>query len=336
MSVHISDSEWRYETSGGIPYKLMEGYPKGSVESENGEATEQYIINADDLSAFLLESFPPMLVWPGGLWAYPPTRRCPSFIGLSTKKIDFESFVTSKPCDPSGIDSDATNETYSQFMLLKISYEPSRLDEDDEGDDTLTFLEIDSDTAGKYLMVPPHGDAATFKAAQAVAHRSPDPEHGDPGQERVDVGDDVGVSSVDVPVTKTIPQIEWSVRFPRVNRLALPTIIKKLRACLGKVNLTVIPALFDAEVETCLCMGYSIREEFQWGGDGSLPVSIDIKFIEQRITEEGDDFVKGHNYVYNPNKGIFEKIKFNGRFLYETANMNSIWTQLDSDDFDSG
>ena len=35
MSVNLSSTTWRLRTAGGIPYKLVDGYPKASFEEED-------------------------------------------------------------------------------------------------------------------------------------------------------------------------------------------------------------------------------------------------------------------------------------------------------------
>ncbi|MCK5632679.1 hypothetical protein KAH94_02950, partial [bacterium] len=63
MSINVHPSNWRLRTTGGIRYKLLEGFPKGTFEAENGKITEQYVIQSSDLIPFVLESFAPMVEW---------------------------------------------------------------------------------------------------------------------------------------------------------------------------------------------------------------------------------------------------------------------------------
>ena len=57
MSLNEQSSTWNCRTSGGIPYKLMEGYPTGSIDNEGGfDTTEVYLMEASNLDAFIKES----------------------------------------------------------------------------------------------------------------------------------------------------------------------------------------------------------------------------------------------------------------------------------------
>ena len=53
MSLNLDVSTWRRQTAGGIKYKLVEGFPRGSFErnDDSSEFTateeEEYIIQAD-------------------------------------------------------------------------------------------------------------------------------------------------------------------------------------------------------------------------------------------------------------------------------------------------
>ncbi|MEE9592521.1 MAG: hypothetical protein V3W28_02950, partial [Thermoplasmata archaeon] len=152
MSLNVPYTSWGLRTGGGIRYKLLEGSPKGSFGPEEATATEEYVIRAQDLLSFAIESFPvPFELAATGLF-YPLRRRFPGLASLVTKKVDWEPWEAGLPCDPFGFDSGAPAGTHGPFVKVTVEYGTmSENDEERDPDDPQTFLEISANASGEFL-----------------------------------------------------------------------------------------------------------------------------------------------------------------------------------------
>ena len=304
MSINIDPSNWRLETAGGIKYKLLEGFPRGSFDPEAAKIQEQYIIQASDLQAFVEETFSSMFLWSDNVIFWEPTRPMPGLPLLRTATLDFEPFEGSKPGDPFGSDAGAPSATYDQFTKVTVNYETSKDREPDPNDPT-TFLEVSANAGGEYLMIQVQGEAHWGGAG------------GDP------------VQGPNIPVTKTIPETEWTVRWPRVPNALLPALIAQMRASMGLVNSGVMPLLRGAVAETVLFMGYSLRETFSWRNTDveSPPVEVEMMFKEKHVVQDGE--VLGHNHVHRDDKGEFQKLFLpNNEPAYASTNLNAMFPPI--------
>ncbi|MDD5245739.1 MAG: hypothetical protein PHU49_17160, partial [Syntrophorhabdaceae bacterium] len=97
MSVNEDPLTWRRRTTGGIPYKLMEGGPRFNFAEEDGSAEETILIQSSRLLDFVNESFSDITVFPGSVWNHRPARRMPGFPQFITKTISTEPFPPGKP-----------------------------------------------------------------------------------------------------------------------------------------------------------------------------------------------------------------------------------------------
>ncbi len=315
MSLNIDPSQWRLRTSNGIPYKLMEGYPRGKV-GDNVSIQEEVIIRAEDLVAFCGESFPHFYLI-GEKFRYSQGRQCPNLPGLFTVDISFEPFEQGKPSDPFEMDTSADTGTYAQFMKLMIEFGPRQQGSPDgSSDDVIDFLEVTEDVEAELIAVDPMSSSAQWQNFDVWN----DPDTG----KTWDAGALNAVKSPDVQVSRTIVETGWNVQWKRVSYAALPFLIARMRSCAGMVNSKTMPLLHNAEPGTILFKGYSSRIQYFWGGEDKPPVTITQKLTEKRIVE--NDIVKGHNYMYRPETGRFELYLVNGKPIYDEIDLNTLWT----------
>ena len=302
MSLNIDPSSWRLRTLGGIPYKLMEGYPKGSFDEENGAVTEQYIIEASNLADFVEESFSDTTVIPGIVWLYRPARSYPGLAYLVSKKLDFVPYPPGKPGDPYGIDvGTGFGETYAQFLLVTIEYSSGKSDEGDQD-----AVEIGATATGEFLMYP----------AKNAKFESDSDEEG-------------ALSNPVLPLSKVIPSLEWSLKFRRIARSRMGTAVALARTMLGKVNSLPMPILMATTAETILFCGFSATTKWTWR-DKDPFFEMELKMLEKVVNEDGE--IKGHNHFYNPNTGLWEKLERTdsegeglGTYVYNLANLNQMF-----------
>jgi len=342
LSINIDPSSWRRRTEGGIPYKLMEGFPKGRIADGSAEAREEIIIQESDLVDFITESHYRTVVLPGNIVSYQAARECPGFSGLYTDNIEFEPFIPGKPGDPFKQDTGAPDGTYGEFIKLSITYTPIEQGGGGGGgggDDPTSFLDVSTDI-GAESIVP---EAATSDMYRVSSQKWTDPN--DP-QHVYAIGAMIPLKDFNVGINKLQPQTEWSVNWPHVSRDSLVVLQNRMRICSGRINSVAMSLFNGAEPGTILFMGGATRTEYVWvGADQQPPVSLSMKFIEKRVVEDG--IVKGHNYTYIPDVGKFELIAkqsnaeqmegetaaaFTARqiasriYSYESTNLNYLWT----------
>jgi len=302
MSVNISSTNWTLSTPGGIKYKLVEGYPKGSFEDETASIEEQYIIRANQLNAFIAESFPSTLVM-GGQWFFRGKRVCPHHNRLYTKRVAFEPFDETRPCDPFNVHG-ADVATYSENLKLTISYS---VDEDQESEDNNneSFLTVTADTGGEWLVVDAAEDAVWA---------------GEGAWE----GLDEETEEFQLPASQLVPKTQWNVKWPKFPNSVLPDMVTRCRKAFGKVNSEAMPLFQDAVAATILFTGFSYSQEYSWkeGPAVSFDMSFDEKFIEDGNVFDED---VTHQHTYRPGKG-FQKLLINDEALYKTNDHNDLFT----------
>jgi len=308
MSIYADTSEWRLSTNDGIPYKLLDGYPRGSYGEENATAEERYIIRASDLTAFVLESFPPMVTWEGTTLAFSSRRAMPGMDNLITRSISYEPLGQGKPCDPHDVDPGAPDKAYTKFVIVTIQYTTGKRASD--ANDPETFLEISAGAAGEFLMLPMRG-AWTL-------HPGPNDQ----------------VQGANATFGQVIPEITWTVRWPQVPRAFLEMLVTTMRPLLGHVNTAAMPLLQQAPAGTILFMGFSFREQHTWrnGLMDSPPVEIEMIFNEKHLAIEGA--VIGHNHFWREETGRFEQLFVGveagagGRLVYPMADLNTMFPPI--------
>jgi len=298
MSVNEDPSTWRLIT-GDVPYKLINGFPTGTINEETGQVEEKYIIQASDLRAFIAISFPLGIALDQENIYLTPNRRYPGSVAFVTQSVRWESLDSSKPCDPYGADPGAPVGTYCPFLTLTITYVTGKK-QDDENDAT-TLLEVSADASGEFLMYPIRG-LAKWGAANGPA-----------------------AQGAQLPASKLVPTTQWTVRWPRINRVFLPRIITAMRNRIGTVNNAAMPMFLNAAAETILFAGYSYREDYTWReGWEDTPASIDLKFVEKRVVQGAD--VVGHNHFFREETGEFVKLFMpGGGLVYHSSNLNNIF-----------
>lgn len=318
----LDATTWRRTTDGGIPYKLMEGYPKIQGSGDKVTATEKYIIRSSDVNAFYVESIPAPLVFLGSV-TWPNRRRMPGAAILITKSVDFEPFNSTLPFDPfDGDDEDADDEapdgTYDPFCAVSISYETvqneSGQDEQDPNDPE-TFLEHSVTIGGEFLSIPNNkielhqgGTAGT-----AIV-----PGQGTPIKDRV------------APIVKTIPLIEHQLKWKNCLRPFWSRIISYL----GHINDRKYTFSgggtsyeLAARKHCMLFMGVSGQQSYLWNGAsiGVQPWSLDFRFMHKEVTESGK--VYGWRHIYVPEDGKWVQMtRANGEPLYQEANLVKLFT----------
>ena len=336
MSLNVDSAEWKLTTDGGIPYKLLEGYPTLHFFADGAEAKEEIIIEKDNLVDFLREAIYMAQVTTTGGVSYRRSRQCPGFSGMYADDIKVEPFPKDKPLDLTGeYDNDAS---FARFLKLSISYKPMESGDETSGDDPTPWLEVTSDFAVEVMAAK--ADTSTLYWVTDQAYVDVDT------QQQYAVGDWVPLRSLNMGETRVSMMTEWTVSWKHVPRAAEAILRVRMRLAGGTVNSVAMPLLGNAEPGTILFMGASGRKETVWAGEGEQPpYTIDMKFTEKRVVEDG--VVKGHNYVwvpeanrympvirrevltsaeYTPTKGWYtnETLGY-GRPLYLYTDLNLLW-----------
>jgi len=333
-----------------IPFKLVDGYPKGSFEEETGEITEQYIIEAKRLMEFICYSFSEQEAWPGlPNWVYRPPRSyrtkgdvsggadsevSDALASMVTKKIAFEMYPVGRPGDPFLCDEGGTiyepgvgdvavggpeDDTYAQYVLVTITYGPGKAT---EGSAELNFndvLDIRANASGEFIMLSSNAKLRWQGDPRDVAGA-------------VDWGE---CKEANVNLTKVLPGVEWVVKFKRVPFSELSGITSGLLDLLGKVNDSSVELLNNAEYETILFMGFNYTSYFSWRNAESF-VEMELKFVQRRVA--GTIFVDtyggeatetevflGWNHFWSPeNRRWLYLVDADGIKMYEEADLGAL------------
>ena len=305
-------SEWRLHTRGGIPLTVLSR--SGGFSKEEATATEQYLIPAQYLLAFALESLPRPFVFLGSL-IYPRHRPLPGLSSMVTKTIRWEPFDSSLPVDPFNGDVAADDKTYGEFVKVTINYAtvPNNDEDESDPDDPQTFLEVSANASGTFLAVPTRGNATWDDADYS-------------DEEILMAAGDLGVKEVDIPQTIIQSEVEWSVRWPQIPyEYWTSRLVTRLRDKLGKVNQGEMSLFHDAPAETIMFLSWSMKRSYTWreGESGSSPIELDMRFLEKNF-KSSDGVQVTHNHVYRPGFG-WRRMLINGENMYASANLDSIF-----------
>lgn len=286
---------WRFLTDGGIRYRVV------NLEGEATQAatrfTETILLSADDLDAFIDESFPlPEII--DGISIY-NNRAYPGLSNLRTSRIQIKGHLGSKPIDPYEIDAAANANTYQDVLMLAIDYE-NDLEKDPNNPET--YLNFSVNASGEFIHVT--GGNADFGRESA--------------------GTKVGPNKNPVtPATIFVPKSEWTIRQRQVShKYFKDTLIHRLRNGIGRINSkTLPPPFFGAYPETMLMVGWSLQQEFQRevldpdfvGPPQSFerPMDISISFEEQFIQGDANDYsLKTEKVSYKTGDKVIEGTVF--------------------------
>jgi len=303
MSINLNPKFWAL-SAGGIPYKLMNGFPTGSLNEESGQIDEKYIIQAKDLAGFLGLSFPRGINLDEETFIVSPNRRYPGSTAFHTTSVAFAPLRDALPADPYNLDPGAPSGTYDDFIVVSVSYITGPQNEDEN--DPTTFLQISADSTAEFLTVPVRG----LNAAWSDSHASWKAED--------------QVKSPLTNVTKIVPETQWDVTWPRINRAFMPTIIEAMRNRMGLVNEKKMPLLQNAVAETVMFIGYSYQEDYTWReGWENTPVTVGMKFLEKHVKQDGK--VIGHNHFIKDETGQWEPLQINEKPVYESSDLNNLF-----------
>lgn len=292
---------WRNISASGIPYRVIQ--QTGSFSDEEASVTWSALIESVNLSAFVIELFPPPLVI--GNRVIPQSAQLPGFTNLRAKKLSFKSHEGDKPIDPFLADPLAPIGTYGGTVRVDVEFGQS-LKQGTE--DPNTFLEISSNASGEFLHTTGPNmkwvrQSGTGDANAANTGADDDTGEPDPGAAGSDQPEEENIDPT-VPVIITVPTVEWTVKWTQIPSDVFQSIIvHRLRVLLGKVNSSPYAVLFSAPAETLLFSGYSYTQQYSWRDDtfGSPPIKLEMKFVEKRVFWRG--VICGHNHVWRPGKG---------------------------------
>ncbi len=312
-------STWRLRTPNGIPYRLLAGMPTGSFSLDTSKFQEKCIVRNSDLFAFIAETLPQTVEWSNGIWNFTSGRSCPGTIGMLASNITTKPFDDSKPCNLANNDSSAPSGTYSEFVEVTIDYEPyKRNPATPDNPELVDFLEVDADFSAEFLVIDMSGGNVTRVASKAGT---------DVDGSEISAGQQVAVRKINATTTKVVPTVDWTVAFPKIrNVIPLRNFVLLARDRMGMVNSSTMPLFLNAEAGTILFLGLSIHGTFSVDENGNIipEYSLTMRFNEKRVYE--DDTAKGHNYVYQPDSGKFEILLINGNQMYESTDLNAIWS----------
>ena len=301
----------RLSTSGGIPYKKMAGSPTFSLSAESNTAQESYLIRASDLSAFYLESIPPPVAYfPWVTW--PARRAMPGTSYFITKTINARPHTGDKAADPFGVDSGAPTDQYDREMVVDISYEVN-MESGTERDESnpVTFLEHSIQAGGETEAYGPNKMQVTTGTVLS----------------RPNAAGWVTVADRKLPNTKTIPTVEHQLRWDYVLSPPWATIYSYL----GTVNNATFAFFNNALRETVLFMGISGTQKYLWNGASAIvqPWSLDYRFSQRYIVENGNTYGWNHVYVPQKNEWMFVRrgAAANANLLYEENDFAQLFRQ---------
>lgn len=300
MASHLDDkSQWRLSTTGGIKYKFLG--MNGSFSFDTGSVMWRALIASGDLVDFLEEIFPPPT--PVGNMLLPITgAKLPGLPTMVATNVDFKAHETGLPIDPFGADSSAASRTYGPAIEVAVTFKPFPQNDSDPND-PFTFLEISANATGEFINSHMPNSKWDHKEGTETVDE-------DTGEVTEDVSDQETVEnrSPTVPVIVRVPQTEWTLRWPQIQfDFFHDVMIHRLRILMGRVNSNTIPVLFNAYPETCLFVGYTLKQDYTWRQSGQKyqigrpPVTVEMKIREKRVVWNGS--IRGHNDVWRPGFG---------------------------------
>lgn len=291
-----------------VSYDELNSSPKLKVARDSSQATRIFLIDWDDIEAFVDELFPSPLEGYGGQSYYP------SRPWLVAQSASFEPF---DPDNPSGC-GEAIN-VYPGGARVTVEYGIPKDDQkqgptegDSNGDGTgpggdqgstggetgnddqkVTHVRHDVSIAGEMLTLPNSG----------LKWANPD------DQGSTDAGTEANAG-------KTIPLIEHQITWSHVQSPPWANI----RACIGRVN---NGNFCGAAAETVLFLGCEAFREIS--SDGASDWEVKYKFAEKNTSMNGDD-VEGWNHFFRPSSGNFERLQTkHGGQIYKEADMTALY-----------
>jgi hypothetical protein len=310
--------KWWGRTAAGIPYKVLSR--EGNAERNKESVTEVILLPSLLLQHFLAESFPPVEIIDGiPTWN---NRACPGADGLKTTRVAWKNHIDGKPVDPFLYDPAGTI-AGSYHPILEVPIEYSNLEK-------TTALEIRGSASGEFLhLSAPKGS----------------------WQDEIE-GSSTPNTEMLPPITMMIPETAWTVSWKSVpldwfEDKLLPV----MRRCLGKVNLTAVAALYDAEPETILFTGYSTTQEWTKAVGTNLPtdediasvapaglptieegndqplVTVEMQFLEKRFADNlTPTKIRGHNHFWQQETGDWRRLLVDGvNGVYRRTEMKDLF-----------
>ena len=320
-------------TAGGIPYRLLEGYPKMVGGDDGQTATEKYLLLSSSASAFYAESFPPPVLRIGSAFL-PPRRRMPGTNFLITKQIEFAPQSETMVWAPFG----ASRTGYDPYCVATITYEAMQEESIFERSVTagMQFLSIpaartsirDEDVNGlpgeSYAGVDPDNPSAetldpklntkllfTSKGAADLRRDRVSPSSSVMREDNLDA---------QTPILMHVPTCEWALRWKLVPNPNFAWYVYHL----GRVNSDSPAILGGPSPETCLFAGFSAQQRFVWSGGSvfSQPWTVEFKFSQRQVPSQGP--VYGWNHVYHSIKGRWVRVlRPDGTWMHPTFSVTN-------------
>ena len=328
MAANFEDPDsWRLRLN-GVPVKYLG--TDGNFDANTGSVTYKALIPSGRIVDFLEGLFPPPLTV--GNLSVPQSTALPGMPGLIARKMSFKGQMT-EPTDPFGFDSTAPTGTYQPVIEVVIEYGMSRL-QSPNPNDPKTFLEISSQASGEYLKVETP-NAKWHHKAESPATPQPDstaPSNNNsirpadvdavPPGASPNASSKEAVKNPNTPITVLVPETEWTVKWNQIPyQYFVDVLIYRLKWCLGRVNSTYFPILFNADPETILFMGWNYTENFTWRDTyiEKPPINLEMKFKEKRVVNNG--IVCGWNHAWRMKDG-WNYLLLNGYTVAEQAVIN--------------
>lgn len=315
----------RLTTAGGLPYTLLQGFPRGNVTTDGASgAQEQYRIRATDLENFIAEIVPPMEIIDDRV-IIPPLRAMPGAPYYVPKSVSFEPFNDTLPCDPFAQDSSAPAGTYCDDIRLTIDYETnvaSNEDEDRDDADPDSFLEQSVRSSMEVLNIPASGVVVA------------DPEVTNPHDQGTPEFYEFARNNAAKPKAPTtdfralVCINEFSMKWKRVLR---PN-FSNMFSLMGCTNNAAHTWLLNAPKGTVMFLGISGSREFQSAGTRTIvkPWSLDLRFAHKQINHDGKYY--SWNEVYDPSPGVGKFVSVfrsgssgSGSLMHPLANFNLLF-----------
>lgn len=310
---------WRQKTVGNIPYRTVSH--EGTMTFEKVDATEEYLVAASDLQAFIRELFPLPVIKNGiPLYQYRPM---PGSLRITASSVSWKSHDQGLPVDPWGADPNAPNGTYYPVCLVTVRYDdevtkPDGNEENPDENDPKTFLEISANSAGDFIHspIPNSSWEQTTGTSEPTSNTTPN-----------------------APVQLIVPETEWTLNWPRVsNQFFEDILITRLRDAMGKVNSDIYPLLYNAAAETLLFVGWTMSEERQFLFNDETnqvqflrpPLKVSVKMLEKQVEYivGSTTHIAGHNHVWRPGYG-WRRLLFDGVTpLHQSHNFNNIFAPV--------
>jgi hypothetical protein len=238
-----------------------------------------------------------------GSWESEKCRAFPGNSNLVTKTVGFEPFDGTRPADPFERDVESPDGTYGRFLKVTINYITWQNE----------MMEVTASTTGEFILLPPRG-SYTWESTPS--------ETGPDGTQRP-----ATVKDINIPLPRILPEMEWTVRYPRIVAEALKDVFTRVRDSLGKVNSETVNLFRQAEAETVLFSGFSMKYKWSWrSADPSA--ECEFKFLERGFKDDGPSgtITVTHNHVINPRTGLWDILKKpDGNKIYKSYDLNQLF-----------